>query len=359
MKKTLLLLIGLTVSYWSLGTPIDSLRTETINGQLFVIHEVEPQETLFGLSRRYKVEVEEIKKYNPGIADGFRIGDIVRIPFIRQEVSKNSRKHIVKAGETLFSLSKVYEVPVDELRSYNKLANNHLSTGQELYIPQVKAEVKNTTKKIADPDKYLWHVVEKGETLYGLSIAYGADLEDMKRLNKNLKDNGISIGDSLIVGVKKSNGIVGNDINVIDGSEKEEQIEIVQKDEETTIAAQTEATKEEKSVYASNNNVGQVTKEVVKNDANFEEILETGLAELIENSGNSKKYLALHRTAKVGTIIRVHNEMNGQEVFVRVIGHLPDTGINDKVLIKISRAAYDRLSAIDKKFRVRISYFPD
>ena len=56
--------------------------------------------------------------------------------------------------------------------------------------------------------------------------------------------------------------------------------------------------------------------------------------------------------------MRVKNEMNGQEVFVRVLGRLPDTGVNKNVLIKISKSAYERLGAIDPKFRVSISYIP-
>ena len=56
--------------------------------------------------------------------------------------------------------------------------------------------------------------------------------------------------------------------------------------------------------------------------------------------------------------MRVRNEMNGQEVFVRIIGKLPDTGENRNILIKISRAAYDQLGAIDARFRVTISFIP-
>jgi len=53
----------------------------------------------------------------------------------------------------------------------------------------------------------------------------------------------------------------------------------------------------------------------------------------------------------------VRNEMNGREVFVRVIGQLPDTALTDKLIIRISKSAYDRLGAIDPRFRVEVTFY--
>lgn len=364
MKKYLLLLSFIFLCGWAFAVPIDSLRSENIDGQLFVIHKVDPKETLFGLSRRYNVEVDEIKKYNPSLLKGLKMGDILKIPVLPATQS-NEAVHVVQPGETLFSISKEYNVSLNDLRDYNRLKSNEISIGQELYLPEAKATNSSGTR-MDNPEKYLWHVVQKGETLYGLSVVYGTELEQLKKWNQ-LLDNVISIGDSIIVGEKKQNQINSyTSVTLKPDIQKEEEVahkenNVEEGYEEKPVKKETSNQEKNKdTVYASRKNDDvEVTKEVVVNAANFEEIVETGLAELIQDSGNSKKYLALHRTAKIGTIIRVHNEMNGQEVFVRVIGQLPDTGVNDKVLIKISKAAYDRLAAIDKKFRVRISYFPD
>ena len=90
---------------------------------------------------------------------------------------------------------------------------------------------------------------------------------------------------------------------------------------------------------------------------NKDEVKQSGLAELIDGTEANRKYLALHRTAPVGTILKVRNEMNNREVFVRVIGKLPDTALTDKLIIKISKSAYDRLGAIDPRFRVEVTYY--
>jgi murein DD-endopeptidase MepM/ murein hydrolase activator NlpD len=88
-----------------------------------------------------------------------------------------------------------------------------------------------------------------------------------------------------------------------------------------------------------------------------DEIVESGVAELIEGTDGNRKYLALHRSAPVGTILKIRNEMNNREVFVRVMGKLPDTALTDKLVIKISKSAYDKLGAIDPRFRVEVTYY--
>ena len=89
-----------------------------------------------------------------------------------------------------------------------------------------------------------------------------------------------------------------------------------------------------------------------------EKVVQKGFAEVIENTSDTKKYLAMHRDAPIGTIMQVRNEMNNQSVFVRIVNTIPPTGDNSKVILKISKKAYDRLGAVDSRFPVEISYIP-
>ena len=86
-------------------------------------------------------------------------------------------------------------------------------------------------------------------------------------------------------------------------------------------------------------------------------VTETGLGGAIEKSGTDK-YLALHKTAPVGTIMQVKNLMTNQSVYVRVIGKLPDTGENNNVLVRVSPRALQKLGTADSRFRVETSYVP-
>jgi hypothetical protein len=107
-----------------------------------------------------------------------------------------------------------------------------------------------------------------------------------------------------------------------------------------------------------------VPKEVVKKEPSdaydakpFEEIIEEGQAELIVEDESSTKFLALHKTAKVGTVIKVKNRMNNLTVYVRVVGEIPKTTDNENIIIKINKRAYDQLKALDTRFLVELSYF--
>ena len=71
---------------------------------------------------------------------------------------------------------------------------------------------------------------------------------------------------------------------------------------------------------------------------------------------NQNKFYALHRTAPIGTIIKVTNRMNNNSVYVKVIGILPSTGDNENILIKITQAAAQRIGALDQRFQAELSY---
>ena len=83
---------------------------------------------------------------------------------------------------------------------------------------------------------------------------------------------------------------------------------------------------------------------------------EEGFASTIEDNISSDKYLALHKTATTGTIIFVKNQMNDNVVIVRVIGALPNTGINEKINIRLSRVAFEKLDAKDDIIPVELTY---
>ncbi|MCA6073898.1 LysM peptidoglycan-binding domain-containing protein [Fulvivirga sedimenti] len=309
----------------------DSIGLERIGDKVYILHQVEEKETLYSLSRRYNVAIKAIIGVNPSAEFGLNIGEILKIPSAVEKVPAEDGRivHIVKPQETLYSISRSYGVSSEDVKKWNRISTNILDIGQELII--YPSDTDNTTsdsssKVIAvtpsQNGEYIYHVVKAGETLYSISRTLEVPLEQLREWN-DLSVNDISIGQQLIVGKK------------------------VPKEEPAT-----DPVKETEVIYADTGTP------LSRENANFEEVEENGLAELIEGSSNNRKYLALHRTAKVGTIMRVRNEMNGQEVFVRVIGKLPDSGANRNILIKISRSAYDQLGAIDARFRVTISFIP-
>lgn len=120
------------------AAPADSLRTESIQGKIWIIHQVDPGETLYALSRRYKVDVAAITEANPGAESGLKSGQLLKVPSRARATSpagKTSvRYHVVAAKETLFSISKQYQITVSDLLRWNNLTSNELRIGQKLAV---------------------------------------------------------------------------------------------------------------------------------------------------------------------------------------------------------------------------------
>src|SRR5690554_3003955 len=115
--------------------PRDSVGVEKIDGQSFIIHQVEEKETLFGISRRYKTAVNEIIQSNDGLKEGLKIGQRIKVPFLEKSaIPVGAKIHHISPGETLFSVAQSYQVSVKDLMDWNDLQGNDLSVGQALII---------------------------------------------------------------------------------------------------------------------------------------------------------------------------------------------------------------------------------
>jgi LysM repeat protein len=326
-------------SFFHPQTPFDSTGIETINGKIFVLHQVGEKETLYGISKRYGTTVDIILQYNPTADGGLEIGQILKVPYTPRPKSQPATGggfiHVVAAKETMFSITKAYNISVEELKQWNNLSSNELSIGQELVIKKRNTVTNTTVPTVGTTttsNQKGTHTVAPKETLFSITQKYGITIQQLKQWN-NLEGNDLSIGQVLIV------------------SQTEQNIASTPKDTEpikNVTSSQTTQPPKENTI---------TTIRISESVKNADELVEIGVAELIEGTDGNRKYLALHRSAPVGTILKVKNEMNNREVFVRVMGKLPDTALTEKTIIRISKSAYDRLGAIDPRFRVEVTYY--
>jgi LysM repeat protein len=295
----------------------DSLRVEYVDGQAYIIHQVDPGETLYSISKRYNTSMNTIAEASPEVKKGLHDGMILRIPFTpRPNEPLRQQIHTVAQGETLYSISRIYDISVIEIMEWNDLLSSDLEVGQKLKIggtsPPPKIDFIRDGKKI--------HVVQAGEGLYALARNYDVSVDDLVAWNE-LESSALNLGQEVIV------GIIGEEQEVATTEAEVVETEPVEPAEVTTAGP-----------------VVRVKKH------------ENGLAAGIEGADGNDTYLGMHRSIEVGSLVAVRNEMNNQVVFVRIVGKLPDTGINDKVIIRLSPAAVKQLHAIDPKFRVEITY---
>ena len=319
--KYLALLTGLLLlnveAVW--GTTFDSLGLEFKEGKVLVLHQVEAQETLYGLSKRYFTSVEVIKQQNEIEGSGLSLGSILKIPWGR------SLSHQVQQGETLYTIAQKYGVEVEQIRAWNNLSDNSLDINQVLALGQPPVKPPTLPKA-----KGHHHVVAASETLYGIAQKYGHTIDQMKEWNQ-LEGTDLSIGDTLWINTPPESQVLPA---VIERLEVEEHV-------------------------VPNPAVEVVTEELPPPSSTpVKAIKEKGIAAVFEED-DTKKYLALHRSAPIGTIMQVRNEMTNLSVFVRVVGKLPDTGNNNNVLVRLSKSAQQGLGALDNRFRVELSYIPN
>lgn len=103
------------------------------------------------------------------------------------KVTGDSTLHTVSKGETLYSISKKYQISMAQIKSLNNLDTNVLSVNQKLKIGyNTSAEIKEV----------LVYTVAKGDTLYRIAKASNLSVQELKELN-NLENNNISIGQEL------------------------------------------------------------------------------------------------------------------------------------------------------------------
>ena len=305
----------------STSAPTDSIGVEMRSGQRFVKHRVGAGETLSSLSRRYRVSLGQLTGANPQIKNGLGIGQIVFVP--RPMADKTSAaapaaptpgapapaagtvpaQYTVAKGETLFGIARRFQLTPDELIKLNKLpANGAVRVGQQLLLAATEAGVP-----AAAPAPKPVRPVE----LEAIPATPPAKAP------------------------------------AAPAPEKPAQIATVTPAPPAEKPAPAEKEEEKAREERTPNRASEVLARVV----------ETGLGAPIEKSVTDK-YLALHKTAPVGTIMQVKNSMNGLSVYVRVIGKLPDTGENANILVRLSPRAVQKLGTADGRFRVETNYIP-
>jgi LysM repeat protein len=173
-----------------------------ISGVPYFIHQVKKGETAYSISRAYGITVEELTRQNPPAVYGVNEGQTLRIPvemvndskplvnqMVVNKVHDDSKfiYHILKPGETVYSLSKSFGVSENEIIQSNPgIDITKLSVGIELAIP--RREFMNDQQKFdVQASKYVFHKVLTGETLSSIAKQYGLSVRQLRKENRDLR----------------------------------------------------------------------------------------------------------------------------------------------------------------------------
>ncbi len=174
----------------------------------FISHEVQKGESIWSISQKYHISKNNLLSINNiNENDILSIGQIIKIP---QMFSKddNYLVHYVKKGETLWSISRKYNIQVNSIITINNLNNSDLiSVGQSINIPSIQGKnigknetsqdlsFKNVSKE--DITRPITYVVRKGDNLWNIAQKQGVSLTTIAEINNLVNGNNLSIGQKL------------------------------------------------------------------------------------------------------------------------------------------------------------------
>lgn len=162
----------------------------TVNNQ--DTYTVKKGDTLYSISKNQNIPIDTIIKLNNLTSSNLEIGQQLKLKSDSNN-SSNKNQYIVQRGDTLYSLALKYNTTVDKLRKLNNLNTNTLTIGQILVLP-IETDI----------DEYDIYVVKKGDSLWSISRKFNIDVNDLIELN-NLKDLTLQINQSILVPKQQEN----------------------------------------------------------------------------------------------------------------------------------------------------------
>lgn len=255
--------------------------------------------------------------------------------------------HTVSNKETLYGISRMYNITPNELANYNKInIDTKLMVGQQLNIPLNKTNFLQDGTKTEELVP-IYYTVNEHEGLYRISVNHNkVDIGLIKTWNQ-LTSDGINTGADLIIGylrVKQDQSPLAPNTNV--------KIEPAINNSTNTPINTTNDNKQ--SSNTSNIDIAsmggffeEAFKEETKYSTNLQNITGEAAAFKSTSGWQDRRYYALMNNVQPGTFIKVSNTINGSYIYAKVLGNLPEMKENEGLLIRISNAAAAILSLND------------
>ncbi len=312
------------------GSLVAQTNMVTINGKAYTVHQVHQGETFYSIAQIYKVQVDSLRSVNrlDEATAALHPGDMLIVPLyagkteatalykapttpnvvpapapapiVAPPVSGGYIHHIVVTGETLYSVARQYpHTTVAAIQAANKLEVEGLSIGQVLLIPSGSAITPNTPpagKLPVDTNALYTPNKPSGSVVPKLDSSQSAVIDE--------EDNGAIM-------------VASFDMNMLSDL---------------------------KNKY--NASIGADKAETTK-----------GTAIWINDSSHENQYrfYAMHKSAPIGSVIKVRNLMNERVVYAKVIGKLPNNKSTENIIVKLSAGAARYLNVLDDRFMIELS----
>lgn len=206
----------------SAQTPVEkSTIKENLNGKEFIVHTVEQGQTIYSISRAYEIDVRDIYEANPGLEESVPSGKKLYIPVINQSevqskpIRTGTNMRRVAKGETLYSISREFNVSVEDIKQANGGLQEGLKEGMIIEIPifessagisegssnsQTSTSTPSSSSSVTtsitaqsnpitqeEPQKGYFEYQERNrETIYELAIRYRVSIDSIISMNPGI-----------------------------------------------------------------------------------------------------------------------------------------------------------------------------
>lgn len=171
----------------------------------WVIYQVQQGDNLLSIAEKFKVSDTDLIVWNK-LTEDIKSGEALKIQTTEPtqpaptpptatkpspSPAPSANRHVVKSKETLYGISRSYNISVDELKKINNLKTNEVKIGQVLIVAPVttSSHVESSASVQAlEKKKSAFHVVQKGEGLFRIAKKYGMSVTALKSINRMKKD---------------------------------------------------------------------------------------------------------------------------------------------------------------------------
>ena len=147
---------------------------------------------MYSIALRYDTTPNAIINKNNLTSSVLTIGQQLIIPSDPESTGEDdittNNTYVVQNGDSLYSISRMYGISVDDIKNANNLTSNILTIGQVLTIPT--DEVSSNTSNL--------YVVQKGDSLWSIANRFGVSINQIRMMN-NLNSDILNIGQTLII----------------------------------------------------------------------------------------------------------------------------------------------------------------
>ncbi|WP_075342102.1 PBP1 and LysM peptidoglycan-binding domain-containing protein [Tenacibaculum agarivorans] len=232
-----------TIKFWAFTIALSLIVASCSQQKRYISYTVKEGETMRDIAKRVNVKTEDLVRLNPDVGDVPSANSTIiipnpeynkNIPLIQKptETTDNGieatdteltnddttvapdstqivrtvyeyKTHTVKPGETVYRITKTYDISKDELLKLNpqfpRLKDNYLDVGQELKVKVAEKKVFYISRE-EDLKNHVTHTVESKETVYGLTRFYNISKEELMNLNPEypeIADNVLKVGQVL------------------------------------------------------------------------------------------------------------------------------------------------------------------